>query len=154
LEGNEGFKVFKTRHCAVGVLICYDQWFPEAARINALLGAEVIFYPTAIGVPDGNKEPEGDWQEAWAVVQRGHAIANSAVVASANRVGIEGNINFFGGSFISNQFGKVLVRGGGGEEVVVAEIDLDLSRHVREGWRFFYNRRPESYGKLTERGKK
>lgn len=153
-EGNEGFKVFKTKHCSVGVLICYDQWFPEAARINALLGAEVIFYPTAIGVPEGNKESEGDWQEAWTVVQRGHAIANGAVVASVNRVGKEGNVNFFGGSFISNQFGKVLARGGGKEEVIVAEIDLDLSRHVREGWRFFYNRRPESYSKLTERGKK
>ncbi|HLE09398.1 MAG TPA: nitrilase-related carbon-nitrogen hydrolase, partial [Thermodesulfobacteriota bacterium] len=93
-EGNE-FKVFKTRYSTIGVLICYDQWFPEAARVNALMGAELIFYPTAIGVPDGNRQPEGDWQEAWTVVQRGHAVANSAVVASVNRVGKEGNVNFF-----------------------------------------------------------
>ena len=153
-EGNEGFKVFKTKHCVIGVLICYDQWFPEAARVNALMGAELIFYPTAIGVPDGNREPEGDWQEAWTVVQRGHAVANSAVIASVNRVGKEGNVNFFGGSFVSDQFGKILSQGGNGEEIIIAEIDLNLSKRIREGWRFFYNRRPESYNKLIEKVKK
>ncbi|MBI4377884.1 MAG: carbon-nitrogen hydrolase [Nitrospinae bacterium] len=153
-ESKDGFKVFQTKYCKIGVLICYDQWFPEAARINALMGADMIFYPTAIGVPDGNEEIEGNWQEAWTIVQRGHAVANTVVVASVNRVGKEGNMNFFGGSFVSDQFGKILAQGGNKEEIIIAEIDLNLSKHIREGWRFFYNRRPESYSELIKRDKK
>lgn len=150
-ESRDGFQVFQTKYGTIGVLICYDQWFPEAARINALMGADMIFYPTAIGVPDGNTQDEGNWQEAWTTVQRGHAVANSMVVAAVNRVGKEANMNFFGGSFVSDQFGKIIVNGGDKEKIVIAEIDLSLSRQVREGWRFFYNRRPESYKKLIER---
>lgn len=153
-ESRDGFKVFHTKYGAIGVLICFDQWFPEAARINALMGADVIFYPTAIGVPDGNTQEEGNWQEAWTVVQRGHAVANSVVVAAVNRTGKEGNMNFFGGSFVSDQFGKILAEGGDKEKIIIAEIDLNLSKQVREGWRFFYNRRPESYKKLIENGRK
>jgi len=153
-ESRDGFKVFHTKYGAIGVLICYDQWFPEAARINALMGADVIFYPTAIGVPDGNAQEEGNWQEAWTVVQRGHAVANSLVVAAVNRVGKEENMNFFGGSFVSDQFGKILAEGGDKEKIIIAEIDLNLSKQVREGWQFFYNRRPESYKKLVENNRK
>ena len=153
-ESMDGFKVFHTKYGAIGVLICYDQWFPEAARINALMGADVIFYPTAIGVPEGNAQEEGNWQEAWTVVQRGHAVANSLVVAAVNRVGKEGNMNFFGGSFVSDQFGKVLSQGGDKEKIILAEIDMNLSKQVREGWRFFQNRRPDSYGKLIENDRK
>jgi len=153
-ESRDGFKVFHTKYGAIGILICYDQWFPEAARINALMGADVIFYPTAIGVPDGNAQEEGNWQEAWTVVQRGHAVANSVVVAAVNRTGKEGNMNFFGGSFVSDQFGKILSEGGGKEKIIIAEIDLNLSKQVREGWRFFHNRRPESYKKLIENNRK
>lgn len=153
-ESREGFKVFHTKYCAIGVLICYDQWFPEAARINALMGADVIFYPTAIGVPGGNAQEEGNWQEAWTVVQRGHAVANSVVVAAVNRTGKEGNMNFFGGSFVSDQFGKILAEGGDQEKIIIAEINLNLSKQVREGWRFFHNRRPDSYKKLVENGRK
>jgi len=149
-ESKDGFKVFHTKYCTIGVLICYDQWFPEAARINALMGADLIFYPTAIGIPDGNAQEEGNWREAWTIVQRGHAVANSLVVAVVNRAGKEGNMNFFGGSFVSDQFGKILSEGGDKEKIIIAEIDLNLFKHVREGWRFFYNRRPESYKKLVE----
>lgn len=153
-ESRDGFKVFQTKYGAIGVLICYDQWFPEAARVNALMGADVIFYPTAIGVPDGNTQEEGNWHEAWTAVQRGHAVANSVVVVAVNRVGKEGNMNFFGGSFVSDQFGKIVSEGGDQEKIIIAEIDLNLSRQVREGWRFFYNRRPESYKKLIENERK
>lgn len=153
-ESRDGFRVFQTKYGAIGVLICYDQWFPEAARVNALMGADVIFYPTAIGVPDGNTQEEGNWQEAWTAVQRGHAVANSVIVAAVNRVGKEGNMNFFGGSFVSDQFGKIVSEGGDQEKIIITEIDLDLSRQVREGWRFFFNRRPESYKKLIENERK
>ena len=153
-ESKDGFKVFHTKYCTIGVLICYDQWFPEAARTNALMGADLIFYPTAIGIPDGNAQEEGNWREAWTIVQRGHAVANSLVVAAVNRAGKEGNMNFFGGSFVSDQFGKILSEGGDKEKIIIAEIDLNLLRHVREGWRFFYNRRPESYKKLVENNRK
>ena len=153
-ESKDGFKVFHTKYCTIGVLICYDQWFPEAARINALMGADLIFYPTAIGIPDGNAQEEGNWREAWTIVQRGHAVANSLVVAAVNRAGKEGNMNFFGGSFVSDQFGKILSEGGDKEKIIIAEIDLNLLKHVREGWRFFYNRRPESYKKLLENSRK
>lgn len=153
-ESRDGFQVFQTKYGTIGVLICYDQWFPEAARINALMGADMIFYPTAIGVPEGNTQDEGNWQEAWTVVQRGHAVANSLVVAAVNRVGKEANMNFFGGSFVSDQFGKIIAEGGDKEKIIIAEIDLHLSRQVREGWRFFYNRRPESYKKLMESNRK
>ncbi len=148
--GNLGFQVFKTRNGKLGTLICYDQWFPEAARATVLVGAEILFYPTAIGTVKGVEQSEGNWQEAWENVQRGHAIANATIVCTVNRVGTEGKMNFWGGSFVINQFGKTLVRGSNKEEILITEIDLDLGKQVKEGWRFFYNRRPETYGKLVE----
>jgi len=130
-------------------MICYDQWFPEAARSVALQGAEMAFYPTAIGTADGIEQAEGDWQEAWENVMRGHAIANGMVVAACNRAGHEGRMDFWGGSFVIDAFGKTLARAGGGEQVLLAEVDLEHGREVREGWRFFHNRRPDQYGKIV-----
>ena len=147
------YRVYDTRHGRIAVLICYDQWFPEAARAVALQGAEIIFYPTALGRIAGEEEPpEGDWREAWETVQRGHAIANSVHVAAVNRVGDEGGIRFFGGSFVADAFGNVLGRAGEtDEEVLVVEVDLAMNETVRDGWGFYRNRRPETYGALTRR---
>ncbi|HUU75514.1 MAG TPA: agmatine deiminase family protein [Methanoregulaceae archaeon] len=145
-----GYQVYDTRYGRIAVLICYDQWFPEAARVVTLKGARMIFYPTAIGWIKGMEEPcEGDWQDAWETVQRGHAIANGVHVAAVNRVGIEGDLQFWGGSFIADSFGNVVARAGSCEEVLVAEIDLGMNEKVREGWGFLKNRRPETYNILT-----
>ncbi len=151
-QGDLGFKVFETKNGKLGTLICYDQWYPEAARTNALLGADMVFYPTAIGRVKNVEQTEGDWKTAWTDVQRGHAIANSLVVAAVNRVGTEGDMTFWGGSFVCDAFGKILARGGTDEEVVIAKVDLAHNKLVREGWRFFYNRRPDVYKKLIETG--
>ena len=146
------YRVYDTRYGRIAVLICYDQWFPEAARTVALQGAEIIFYPTAIGRIAGEEPPEGDWREAWETVQRGHAIANSVHVAAVNRVGDEGDIRFFGSSFVADAFGNVLARASEtAEEVLVVEVDLAGNEAVREGWGFFSNRRPETYRALTRR---
>jgi agmatine deiminase len=146
------YRVYDTRYARIAVLICYDQWFPEAARAVALKGAEIIFYPTAIGRIAGEEPPEGDWREAWETVQRGHAIANSVHVAAVNRVGDEGEIRFFGSSFVADAFGNVLARAGEtNEEILVVEVDLSMNEAVREGWGFFRNRRPETYGVLTRK---
>ena len=148
--GDLGFKVFRTRYAAVAPLICYDQWFPEAARAAALAGAEILFYPTAIGTIRGEKAPEGDWREAWVTVQRGHAIANSVHVAAVNRVGTEGRLRFFGTSFVADSFGNVVGRAGAArEEALVVPVDLSLNRRVREGWGFMRNRRPDAYSALV-----
>lgn len=150
--GDTGFQVFPTPWGKISALICYDQWFPEAARCSALLGAEIIFYPTAIGTVRGIGQTEGDWQQAWENVMRGHAIANAVPVCAVNRVGAEGDSEFFGGSFVCDAFGRTLARAGDEEEVLVAELDMDHSVRVREGWRFFHNRRPECYGELVRKG--
>lgn len=151
LQGNLGFRVFRTQYARVGTLICYDQWYPEAARINALMKADIVFYPTAIGWVKGVEPTEGNWQEAWENVQRGHAIANGMIVAAVNRVGVEGDMAFWGGSFVCNAFGKTIARGSVREEIVLADCDLEHGKRVREGWRFFHNRRPEAYRKLVEK---
>lgn len=148
-EGSLGYKVFKTRYGKFAVLICYDQWFPEAAREARLAGAEIIFYPTAVGNILGYK-PEGDWHGGWETVQRGHAIANSLYVVTVNRVGREGRMQFFGQSFVCDPFGKILKRGGKKrEEVIVQELDLSRNKFFSEGWGFLRNRRPETYKTLT-----
>ena len=149
-EGDLGFQLYETAFGRLSVLICYDQWFPEAARSAALMGAELIFYPTAIAVVDSIGQPEGSWQEAWETVQRGHAVANNVVVAAINRVGREGDSKFWGGSFVADGFGRVLLRGTDEEEILVTKIDLGHSRFARNGWRLRESRRPECYGRLTE----
>ena len=148
--GDLGFKVFDLGFAKVGVLICYDQWFPEAARALALAGAEIVFYPTAIGTVTNLPQFEGNWQHAWQSVQVGHAVANNVVVCAINRVGTEANSSFWGGSFICNGFGQILARGTEVAGLVTADVDLEHSRYAREGWRFFESRRPNQYGALVK----
>lgn len=149
-KGNLGYQVAKTRYGNIGVLICYDQWFPEAARTLTLMGADLIFYPTAIGRFTDEEPFEGDWQKGWEDVQRGHGIANNIYVAPINRVGTEGNLAFWGGSFVSDPFGTVIAHATNQEEIIYAEVDMEHAHRVREEWGFFRNRRTDSYGKLTE----
>jgi agmatine deiminase len=149
--GDSGFHVYDTDRGRIGVMICYDQWYPEAARTNALEGAEMVFYPTAIGRVKGVEQVEGDWQQAWENVMRGHAIANGMVVAACNRVGIEDQMEFWGGSFVIDAFGKTLARGSEDEEIVLAVVDLEHGENVRKGWRFFPNRRPECYSRIVKK---
>jgi agmatine deiminase len=148
------YRVFNCSSARVGVLICYDQWFPEAARAVTLMGAEIIFYPTAIGWIRGMDEPqEGDWRAAWETVQRGHAIANGIHLAAANRVGIEGDLEFWGSSFVSDAFGTIIARAEEDHDaVLIADISPSMNELVREGWGFLRNRRPDTY-RIISRGK-
>ena len=145
------YVIHETKYGRIAVLICYDQWFPEAARCVALDGAEIIFYPTAIGNPCTEPPSEGDWQEAWELIQRSHAIANSVHIAAVNRTGQEGNIRFFGGSFVCDPFGKLLAKAGKNPETVTAKIDLEINATIRDSWGFFRNRRPDTYGAVSAR---
>jgi agmatine deiminase len=151
-EGDSDYKVFKTSYAKIGVLICYDQWFPEPARINALKGAEIIFYPTAIAYVKGYTSEDGDWHDAWRTVQRAHAIANGIHVAAVNRVGSEGELEFWGGSFVCDSFGKVLAEAGmTKEEVLIVKVDLSENKRIQDGWGFLRNRRPDTYSSLAEK---
>ena len=149
-EPGTRYSVVETSRGRLGTLICFDQWYPEAARINRLMGADILFYPTALGWVKGVEQVEGDWKQAWEAVQVGHAVANSLVVCAVNRVGVEDEITFWGDSFVCNQFGNVLLRAGNGEGVFVVECHLDLQRIVEEGWGFLRNRKKKTYGALTE----
>lgn len=144
----EGYRIFDTRYGRIAVLICFDQWFPEAARCVALEGAEIIFYPTAIGHPGGEEPVEGDWQEAWELIQRSHAVANCVHIAAVNRVGLEEACRFFGGSFVCDAFGKILSKSGNSEENLIVSVDLSMNTYVQESWGFFRNRRPDTYGRI------
>jgi len=148
--GDRGFQVYKTRHASFAVLICYDQWFPEAARIGTLHGADILFYPTAIGRIKGYRPPEGDWREAWITIQRSHAIANGSHVAAVNRVGKEGELEFWGSSFVCDAFGNILKQASRSrEETLVVDADLSQNEKVRKEWGFLRNRRPDSYAPLV-----
>jgi N-carbamoylputrescine amidase len=153
--GDLGYKVFKTKFATIGVLICWDQWYPEAARITALMGAEVLFYPTAIGWATSQEEKTNVEQYgAWQTIQRSHAVANGIHVVSVNRVGFEQNgaMKFWGGSFIANPFGSVLYQGSHDkEEVNVLEINLAETDRYRTHWPFMRDRRIESYQPITRR---
>ncbi|TAJ12999.1 carbon-nitrogen hydrolase [Patescibacteria group bacterium] len=145
-EGSGDYRVYKTKFATFAVLICYDQWFPEAARMSTLAGAEIIFYPTAIGGIVGYDSDDGDWHNAWETVMRGHAIANGVHVVAVNRVGIEDKLWFWGQSFASDSFGKVLKRGSKKkEEAMVATLNLAHNKRIRDGWGFLRNRRPDTY---------
>jgi N-carbamoylputrescine amidase len=152
-----GFKVWNTRYAKVGVLICWDQWYPEAARITALLGAEVIFFPTAIGWHPAEKEEWGLAQvEAWRTIQRSHAIANGIFTASPNRVGHEDEpgtdgIEFFGHSFVCDPFGRLLAEAGTEPEVLVVRCDPKLIDETRRNWPFLRDRRIDAYGPILNR---
>lgn len=149
-DGDAGYRVYKTRFASFSVLICYDQWFPEAARVAVLRGADILFYPTAIGLIKGT-QPLDNWEDAWETIQRAHAIANGVHVASVNRVGVEGELNFWGSSFVCDSFGKVLKKAGREkEEILVVELDLSRNREIREEWGFLRNRRPDTYGLLLK----
>lgn len=149
-HGQEGYKIFTAEGIKFAVLICYDQWFPEAAREARLAGAQIIFYPTAIG-HIVNYNAEGDWHDAWETIQRSHAIANSVYVAAINRTGREGKMQFWGQSFVSDPFGKILKRAAPNkEEIVVQELDLERNEFYSEGWGFLRNRRPDTYKNLVQ----
>ena len=153
--GDLGYKVFETKYAKLGVLICWDQWYPEAARITALMGAEILFYPTAIGWATSQDEATNKEQyNAWQTIQRSHAVANGVHVVSVNRVGFEqdGAMKFWGGSFVSNPFGSLLyLASHDNEEIHVQEIDLDLSDRYRTHWPFLRDRRIDSYQPITKR---
>jgi N-carbamoylputrescine amidase len=151
--GDLGFLAHPTAYGSMGVLVCWDQWFPEAARLTAMSGAPVIFYPTAIGW-DLNEVSEVRARQltAWETVQRGHAIANGVFVAAVNRVGIEDGLEFWGNSFVSDPFGAVIARGStSAEETLVVQCDLRLVEETRRNWPFLRDRRIDAYSDLTRR---
>lgn len=151
--GDLGFCVIPTRYAQLGVGVCWDQWYPEAARLFALAGAEILLYPTAIGWIHEEKEEYGAAQHnAWETMMRSHAIANGLFVGAPNRVGVEGQLQFWGASFISGPNGQLLARAGHeGEEILSADCDLDLIDTVRTHWPFLRDRRIDAYGGLTQR---
>ena len=151
--GDLGYKVFSTRYGRIGVLICWDQWYPEAARITALKGADVLVYPTAIGWDHSQDSNTNEQQhQAWHTIQRSHAVANGIPVLSVNRVGVEGSMRFWGQSFACNAFGKVLYQASDSkEEIVIQTIDYKQSDYYRIHWPFLRDRRIDSYGSITKR---
>jgi len=157
--GDIGFKTFPTNKGKIGTLICWDQWYPEAARLTSLQGAEVLFYPTAIGWHPLEKEQYGKNQHnAWMNVMKGHAVANGVYIAAANRVGLEkylpdtNGIQFWGSSFIAGPQGEILAQASHDkEEILIAEVDLTLQEDVRQNWPFFRDRRIDAYGDITKR---
>jgi N-carbamoylputrescine amidase len=155
--GDLGFRAFETRFASVGTLVCWDQWYPEAARLTALRGAEVLFYPTAIGWHPSEKAEYGEAQAgAWETVQRAHAISNGVFVAAVNRIGHEGpadgGLEFWGGSFLADPFGRVLARAGrDDEEILIVPCDPRLQEETRRNWPFLRDRRIDAYGPITQR---
>lgn len=155
--GDLGFRVFPTRRGRVGTLVCWDQWYPEAARLTALQGADILFYPTAIGWHPREKAEFGMAQhQAWELMQRAHAVANGVFVAAVNRVGHEGpadgGLEFWGGSFVSDPFGTVLSRGSHDrEELLIVECDRRRIEETRRHWPFLRDRRIDAYGDITRR---
>jgi N-carbamoylputrescine amidase len=152
-----GFRVFDTRYARIGVLICWDQWYPEAARITALMGAQILLYPTAIGWHPREKAEWGKAQaEAWRTIQRGHAIANGVYVAAANRVGHEPEpgtegIEFFGHSFVCDPFGRLIAEADTQPTVLIARCDPQLIEYTRRNWPFLRDRRIDAYGPILSR---
>src|SRR4051795_2514115 len=152
-----GFRVWRTRYATIGVLICWDQWYPEAARITSLLGAQVLFYPTAIGWHPAEKDEWGQAQvDAWRTIQRSHAIANGVYFASPNRIGHEdepgtNGITFFGHSFVADPFGRYIGEAGEDEQVLIAHCDPALIETVRRNWPFMRDRRVDAYKPILNR---
>ncbi|WP_165233717.1 carbon-nitrogen hydrolase [Aquisphaera insulae] len=155
--GDLGFRAFPTKFGRVGTLVCWDQWYPEAARLTALQGAEVLFYPTAIGWHPAEKAEFGEAQaSAWETIQRSHAIANGVYVGAINRIGHEGpksgGLEFWGGSFLADPFGRILAKAGrDAEEILVAEVDPKLQEETRRNWPFLRDRRIDAYAPITRR---
>jgi N-carbamoylputrescine amidase len=151
--GDTGFRSFETRAGRIGSLVCWDQWFPEAARLTALSGADILFYPTAIGWHPREKEQYGASQHAaWETIQRSHAIANGVFVVAVNRVGLEGDLEFWGASFVADPFGNVIARASHDrEEVLVVDCDLARIADTRRNWPFLRDRRIDAYDDLGKR---
>jgi N-carbamoylputrescine amidase len=155
--GDLGFRCFDTRYARLAPLVCWDQWYPEAARLAALAGAQVICYPTAIGWHPAEKDAEGEAQhDAWRTIQRSHAIANGVYVAAINRVGFEGpperGLEFWGGSFVADPFGRVMAEASHDrEEILVVECDPRRQEEVRRNWPFLRDRRIDAYGAILKR---
>ncbi|HEX4168656.1 MAG TPA: carbon-nitrogen hydrolase [Bryobacteraceae bacterium] len=155
--GDLGFQNFETKYSRIGVLVCWDQWYPEGARITSLQGANILFYPTAIGWHPSEKEQFGEAQlDAWQIVQRAHAISNGVFVAAVNRTGYEGSpesgLEFWGNSFVSDPFGRVMTRAATDkEEVLVAECDPKQMDEVRRNWPFLRDRRIDAYSPISNR---
>jgi N-carbamoylputrescine amidase len=155
--GDLGFPTFDTSFARVGTLVCWDQWYPEAARLTALQGAEVLFYPTAIGWHPAEKAEFGEAQSsAWETIQRSHAIANGVYVAAVNRIGHEGpaagGLEFWGGSFLADPFGRIIAKAGRDtEEIVIARCDPRIQEETRRNWPFLRDRRIDAYAPITQR---
>jgi N-carbamoylputrescine amidase len=151
--GDLGFQTHQTRHGNIGALVCWDQWFPEAARLTALSGAQFLFYPTAIGwLPNEEKEMNEAQHSAWETIQRAHAIANGVYVAVVNRVGREGELEFWGQSFVADPFGRVIAKASADkEEVLIVDCDLSKIDETRQNWPFLRDRRIDSYSALSHR---
>lgn len=152
--GDLGYKVFDTKFGKLGILICWDQWYPEAARITSLMGAEILFYPTAIGWDTNEQDPAVNLEQynAWQTIQRSHSVANGVYVVSVNRVGREADQQFWGGSFVSNPFGSLMyLASHDQEEVKVVELDLDKTEYYRTTWPYLRDRRIDSYQPITKR---
>jgi len=155
--GDLGFQAIATDHGTVGTLVCWDQWYPEAARLTALQGAEILFYPTAIGWHPAEKDEFGEAQaDAWQIMQRAHAIANGVYVMAINRVGhegpVDGGIEFWGGSFAADPFGRVIARASADrEEILIVDCDPALIETTRQHWPFLRDRRIDAYGPIVQR---
>ena len=147
-----GFQAFNTPYAKIGTLVCWDQWFPEAARLTAMAGAQILFYPTAIGWHTKDSVAVKDGQaDAWELIQRSHAVANGCFVCAVNRVGKEGTLQFWGGSFVADPFGKIIAKAGRTEEILHAQCDLGAIDWTRRHWPFLRDRRVDAYGNLTQR---
>lgn len=142
-KGKSDFSVFKTEYATIGTLICYDQWFPEAARKAAVKGAQILFYPTAIGWPENNpKWKKQAEHEAWQITQRSHGIDNNIFIVAVNRIGLEKDIRFWGSSFVSDPYGRILAQASTSkEEILIVTVDLSLTKKMREEWPFLKERR-------------
>jgi N-carbamoylputrescine amidase len=151
--GDLGFPSFETRYAKVGALVCWDQWFPEGARLAALSGAQILFYPTAIGwIPNEPRAVAQQQRAAWELIQRSHAVANGVYVASVNRVGREGRIKFWGHSFVAGPFGEIVAHAGGErDEILLAKCDLGKIEETRQSWPFLRDRRIDAYAPLLSR---
>jgi N-carbamoylputrescine amidase len=151
--GDLGFPSFQTRYAKIAVLVCWDQWFPEAARAAALAGAQILFYPTAIGwIPKEPRAVAQNQRNAWELMQRSHAIANGVYVVSVNRVGSEGKIKFWGNSFVAGPLGEIVAHAGDKrEEILIANCDLNKIEETRQAWPFLRDRRIDAYGALLTR---
>ena len=151
--GDLGFPSFGTRYARVSALVCWDQWFPEGARLAALSGAEILFYPTAIGwIPNEPRAAAHNQRAAWQLIQRSHAVANGVFVASVNRVGREGKIKFWGQSFVAGPLGEIVAQAGGErEEILLARCDVNRIEETRQSWPFLRDRRIDAYAAIQSR---